>query len=591
MFYLFLIVPAAILIIFRKELLLILVAIFSAINTQLRKPLIEIPMEKDFVYEGVVISEDQRDNGIKLKIAVKRVIIRNDTIPFSINVEHYTYQSDYYLGKTVKIKGRFIPAKKVYQPSIILGSIIDKNYNCSFAGHIFNNVYGYINNILMSYFEPDYCGIAQGLILGGSNRLNEELKNIFARAGVLHILAVSGLHIGFIIALLGMIFLPLPIPNRLKFLLIMLLLTFYAGITGFRPSVLRASLMAFLFGLSFILQRQVNAIHVVNMTALILLLINPLMVFDTGAQLSFGAVYGIVYLLPKIHTLILKNVRIRFLKLVFWSMATSFSAQVFVSPFLIHYFNQLPTLAVLSNVLIVPLTSVIIYLLFILIIVSLIFAPLAKVFAFLIAKLIWVLQNVAGFFASLPFSSINIAVPPVLLILFFFVFVDKTRKFAIFAICLLTIGFSLISLIPVSTIAMTDNTTLITLSNGERVLILKKKSKYLPEGFNDARIAYLIAPKRTIEVDKEFIPLPDDLSYKRLKIGEFSINLDKDIDIQWREMSLGIPEDGFGNRVKNIILGKNGVYQFETPAETSVLEQIGIDFRRQYAYLRVFFGF
>ncbi|MEO0185307.1 MAG: ComEC/Rec2 family competence protein, partial [candidate division WOR-3 bacterium] len=261
---------------------MVIVALLSAINTNLRKAQMEISVERDFVYEGVVISEDQRDNKTKLKIAIKRVITRNDTIPLAINIEHYTYQRDCFLGKTVKIRGRLVPAKKVDQPNIISGTIIEKNYDHSFIGRIFNNVYGYINNTLRNFFEPDYCGIAQGLILGGSNRLNRELKTIFARAGVLHILAVSGLHIGFIIAFLGAIFLFVPIPRTLKFLMIMIFLLFYAGITGFRPSVLRASLMAFLFGLSFILQRQVNAMHIVNIGALILLLINPLMLFDTG---------------------------------------------------------------------------------------------------------------------------------------------------------------------------------------------------------------------------------------------------------------------------------------------------------------------
>ncbi|MEO0205689.1 MAG: ComEC/Rec2 family competence protein [candidate division WOR-3 bacterium] len=569
---------------------MVIVALLSAINTNLRKAQMEISVERDFVYEGVVISEDQRDNKTKLKIAIKRVITRNDTIPLAINIEHYTYQRDCFLGKTVKIRGRLVPAKKVDQPNIISGTIIEKNYDHSFIGRIFNNVYGYINNTLRNFFEPDYCGIAQGLILGGSNRLNKELKTIFARAGVLHILAVSGLHIGFIIAFLGAIFLFVPIPRTLKFLMIMLFLLFYAGITGFRPSVLRASLMAFLFGLSFILQRQVNAMHIVNIGALILLLINPLMLFDTGAQLSFAAVYGIVYLLPKVNIHFLKNIKIRILKPILWSMATSFSAQVFVSPFLVHYFGQLPTLAVFSNLLIVPLASIIIYLLFILIIASLFFVPLAKVISILIGKMIWVLQNIASFFASLPFSSINITLPVIFLVLFFFVFVNKTRKFAVFAICILAIVFSLISLIPVSTISMTDNAALITLSNGERVLIMDRDSKFLPESFTDGRITYLIAPERTIEVDKEFVPIPDDLYYKTLRIGDFSIHIEKNIDIQWHKMSFDVPENGFDNRIINIVLGRKGIYEFETPAEISVFDQIAIDFQRYYGYLRVFLG-
>lgn len=526
---------------------------------------------------------------MRLRLAIKSVIIRGDTIPLSLYAEHNTHQPDNYLGKTITIKGQLILTKKCHQSNIIVGSIIDKNYRHSFAGRLFNNVSGYINELFKNSFNPDYTCIAQGLVLGGSSRLNQELKKVFVRAGVLHILAVSGLHIGFIIAFLGIIFLFLPVSPKLKLFLIMLFLICYAGITGFRPSVLRASLMAFLFGFSFILQRQVDAIHIVNMSALILLFVNPMMLFDTGTQLSFGAVYGIVYLLPKINTFFLKNIKVRILKPILWSMATSFSAQVFVSPFLIQYFNQLPTLAVFSNLLIVPLASIIIYLLFILIIVSFIFAPAVNIISFFINQIIWLLEKIAGFFAALPFSSINIYISPIFLILFFFIFVNKTRKLAIFTTCLIAIFFSLSSLAPISFIKITNHTALITLPNREKILICNQDTRILPDNFYNTEINYLIAPKRITQVKNEYVPMPESFYYKSLKISDFRFQLDKEINIQWRDYTLRLPEDLENNLIRYIICGRKGIYQFEAPGDISVLDRIISDFRIHFGYLRATF--
>jgi len=552
---------AIILCLFSRNFLFLILIFLSGINIHLRRPVLNSALNKKMIYQCVVISEDQRDEKIRLRLHIKKAIINRDTISISLYADHYTYQKDDYLGKTLTIKGRLICGAMPHQSNLLIGNIINKDYSLSFAGRVFNVVYRYINKIINRSLNPDYIPIAQGLILGGSSRLNPELKNVFARAGVLHILAVSGLHTGFILAILGTIFMPLPISSKIKFFLIIILLLFYAGITGFRPSVLRAFLMAFLFGLSFILQRQVDAIHIVNMSALILLLFNPFMLFDTGAQLSFGAVYGIVYLLPKINAVVLKNIKISILKPILWSMATSFSAQVFVSPFLIYYFNQLPTLAVFSNLLIVPISSLIIYLLFFLIFISLISVQVLNVISFFINYIIWLLEKIAGFFSSIPFSSLSINLSPILLFLFFLIFYRRMRKITIYSICIIAIISSLCSLIPVSSIKMTNNTALITLPNKENILIYNGSANFL-ENMEIEEVDYLIAQKKLIRYKKEFIPLPGDFYIKKIRIGDFSIAIDDEVVIYWHRYKFILPDEGYEDRIKNIILGDRGVYQF-----------------------------
>ncbi len=539
------------------------------------------------IYQCVVIGEDQKDESIRLKLHIKKVIINRDTMSISVYADHYTYQKDDYLGKTLTIKGRLICRPIPHQSNLLIGSIINKDYSLSFAGRIFNAVYGYINRVIKHSLNPEYIPIAQGLILGGSSRLNPELKNVFTRAGVLHILAVSGLHTGFILAILGTIFMPIPISPKIKFFLIIILLLFYAGITGFRPSVIRAFLMAFLFGLSFILQRQVDTIHIVNMCALLLLLFNPFMLFDIGAQLSFGAVYGIVYLLPRINDIVLKNIKISILKPVLWSMATSFSAQVFVSPFLIYYFNKLPILAVFSNLLIVPIASLIIYLLFFIIFISLISTSVLNIISFFINHIIWLLERIARFFSSIPFSSLSINLSPILLFLFFFIFLKKTRKIAIYSICIIAIISSLCSLIPVSSIKMTNNTALITLPNKEKLLIYNGSSDFL-ENMEIEEVDYLLAQKKLIRYKKEFIPFPNDFYLKKIRIGEFLIVLEDEAVIYWRQNRFIVPDKGYENKIKNIILVDGGVYQFLS-LKDSWLDSFFTDIKTGFGYLIAYF--
>lgn len=559
----------------------------SALNTFLNEQRQDLPAGKELYYKAVVIGEDQNDNRMKLRLVINSVIANRDTVPLSLNAVHNTFKIDNYLGKIITIKGRLILAKKIHQPNVIVGSIIASEDYYGFAGKLVNNANGYINNLFQNSLSSDCAPIAKGLVLGGSSRLNESLKTVFARAGVLHILAVSGLHIGFIITFLGTILIFLPISPKLKFSLIMLTLLFYAALTGFRPSVLRASLMAFFFGLSFLMQREVDAIHIVNMTCLIFVLLYPGMLFDIGAQLSFAAVYGIIYALPRLNTIFLKNIKMGLFRPIFWAMAVSFSAQIFVSPFLIHYFNQLPTLAIFSNLLIVPLASVVIYLLFILIIFSFFFAPAVNFISFFISQLIWLLKEIAGLFAYLPFSTISLNMPPIFLILFFLMFNNKMRKWTIFTACALAIFFSVGSFYSVPLIKITNNAAYINLPGQINILVCDKNNKILPDDFYKTRVNYLVAAKRITEVKDDFIPLPGRFQTKDLKFGNFLIHLDNKIIIQYQDFVIRLPDNMQDNLIKYIVCGKKGIYQFDIPAEASVLDRIIADFQLHFGVLKV----
>lgn len=147
--------------------------------------------------------------------------------------------------------------------------------------------------------HPDHVQILKGMLLGKRSELSESTYDIFRNSGSLHVLAVSGLHVGLITALCFLSFSLLQIPRKTVCFLTIGSVMLYACLVGFRPSVLRASFMAILFLIAQIIDRDADLINLLAFAALILLLINPAQLWDVGFQLSFAAVACIVYLLPR----------------------------------------------------------------------------------------------------------------------------------------------------------------------------------------------------------------------------------------------------------------------------------------------------
>jgi competence protein ComEC len=147
--------------------------------------------------------------------------------------------------------------------------------------------------------QPDHVHILKGMLLGKRSELPDSTLDIFRNSGSLHVLAVSGLHVGLISALCFLSFSLLGLPRKTVCLLTIAAVILYACLVGFRPSVLRASFMAILFLIAQIIDRDADLINLLAFAALVLLLINPAQLWDVGFQLSFAAVACIVYLLPK----------------------------------------------------------------------------------------------------------------------------------------------------------------------------------------------------------------------------------------------------------------------------------------------------
>ncbi len=202
--------------------------------------------------------------------------------------------------------------------------------------------------------------VASALVLGFRDDLDIEQKRAFASAGALHVLAVSGMHVGilfFVISQLLAWMEKIKTIRWIKHILLLAFIWFYAMLTGFSPSVMRASVMISVIIVGKLISRQGNIYNTMMLAACLLLLVNPYMITEVGFQLSFLAVFGIVALHPIIF---------RWIEPTHWVLhkiweitSVSLAAQIMTFPLGLLYFHQFPLLFFISNLLVIPLAFVI----------------------------------------------------------------------------------------------------------------------------------------------------------------------------------------------------------------------------------------
>ncbi len=202
------------------------------------------------------------------------------------------------------------------------------------------------------YPQPLHSGYMKGLLIGDRTELDPEQFRQFSAVGMTHVLAISGLHVGILIAsLLGLLRL-IRLTNETAILIVMLLIPFYVVLTGAAPSVVRAGLMA-LIGL-YALRRgyMKDALHLAAAAAIAMLLWNPYYCWDVGFQLSFLTTCGLILLVPKVDLLL--PIRNRWLR---GAAAVALTAQLVSLPVTVYYFNQFHLLSGLINLVLVPVIS------------------------------------------------------------------------------------------------------------------------------------------------------------------------------------------------------------------------------------------
>ena len=250
-------------------------------------------------------------------------------------------------------------------------------------------------------------GVAAAILLGYDDYLADEVRKNYVAAGSMHILCVSGMHVGIIYLLASFL---LGFLNRkkwqktLKQVLLLTLIWFYALIAGLSPSILRASLMISFVIIGEAIRRKGFVINSIAASAFILLCINPNNLFEIGFLLSYAAVMGIVVLQRPIYNLL--YVKNKLLDKAWQITAVALSAQIATVPFTLFYFQQFTTYFWLSNLFMTPISFIVVISGMILLLVSWI-PYLNTLVGYLVWGAVYVMNWVVSKIESIPYSIIK----------------------------------------------------------------------------------------------------------------------------------------------------------------------------------------
>ncbi len=212
-------------------------------------------------------------------------------------------------------------------------------------------------------FSPENRPVAKALLLGQKAELTRVARQSFIRAGLAHLMAVSGLHVGFLIAPLWFL-IPLVWTRKtgriLAITILGILLFIYSGLTGFPASVMRASLMAMLFAYGRIFRRVREPLNLLACAAFIILIINPNRLYDIGFQLSFSAVTIILLVMPTARRLWNNLYKHPWIHKLIEGALISLIVQLGLFPLLAWYFHEYSLIAPVSNIIAIPLAEIIV---------------------------------------------------------------------------------------------------------------------------------------------------------------------------------------------------------------------------------------
>jgi len=364
------------------------------------------------------------DNGDKFLVYINNCIEleENQKIIFNGEFEKPTKQRN---------KGGFDYSKYMYSQNLY-GSIFVKNEKniekmevekLNLISFIQKSIYASIEKLL----PKDQLGILLGMLIGDTFYISDEIEESFKLSGITHLLAVSGSNITYIIVITKFLFnkiLGKSISNYITIIMIIL----FVLISGASPSVVRAGIMAIILILSEILARQPNTISSVAFTALLILLYNPLIIYDIGFILSFGGTIGIILLNPLVKEFL--NYKLSFfsqfklVRYIFDMLSVTVSAQIILLPVMWYFFNNISIISIITNLLVGPFVGVITILGLIIYFLSVFFNPLAKILSYSVYVLISLIIFISKVCSKIPFGNLTLPTPSILFIITYYLIIS-----------------------------------------------------------------------------------------------------------------------------------------------------------------------
>lgn len=376
--------------------------------------------EKEVILRGVILGEvKQKDE--KTEITLGNVLIFTDKYSF------LKY------GDEIKARGTLRIAQEIdsfdYQgylaKSGIIGTMAYPEIELVKShGGILKGIYDFkekSSQKIRELISPQVSPILEAIILGNSGKINKETRDFLSKSGTSHIVAISGMHIVIFSTIIFWLLINLGLWRKQALLFSIFFIFLYVFLVGFPASALRAGIMiSFLFIAEFFDRKSFN-LKTLILTSAILLLFNPLLLkYDLGFQLSFLAVLGIILTSSTFNN---------WFSFIGWKkareiVAVTASAQVFSLPVLISSFGYFSIVSFFTNLLILPIISIIMILGMLIVLF-----PFAFIFTIPCSLLLFYLLLVISFFAQLPFATLKIPIFIILLLYIpFLYFVYKSNK-------------------------------------------------------------------------------------------------------------------------------------------------------------------
>ena len=265
-----------------------------------------------------------------------------------------------------------------------------------------------LERLQSSGLSDNQYAVVAAMALGDKSELTHELKDTYSKTGASHILALSGLHLGIIYALLSM----LVVGRRWQMVTqvaIILSIWAFVFLVGMSASVVRSAVMLTVYALLALGHRQKMSVNTLAFTAIIMLLVTPKALFDVGFQMSFMAVFAILLFVPLFYRpfsaeYLMTHRAIRWL----WGMvAVSISAQIGVAPLIAYYFGRLSCYFLMTNFIVIPAATAILYLSLATLLIPSIGVALASIVGLLNTTLLYI--------ATIPGATIEDLHPSVML--------------------------------------------------------------------------------------------------------------------------------------------------------------------------------
>lgn len=309
---------------------------------------------------------------------------------------------------------------------IVTENITITQENVKYGKKYFNEIFKeYNNNLLVENLGEDEGNISFAVLFGDRSNVNENIMSIFKYSGIMHIFAVSGLHIGLIVSLLYFLLKKLRVNNKLKLVISSIVLFLYCYLCSFSAPVVRASIMCLVALFAKVVGKRNDPITTLSVSGLILLAIKPLNLFDAGFQMTFIAVFGILLFGDLFKRVKIKN---KILKTLFLSVSVSLSTQLAMLPILAKYYGYYTTWSLLSNLISLPIFTIFYTILFIFNLIILIL-PFMSFLLFLPKALLNLLIFINLQITNLPYGIIKVYPWGFFATIFYYIFMFSVSKY------------------------------------------------------------------------------------------------------------------------------------------------------------------